>query len=204
MSDPPALPGRVLGLDIGTHRIGVAISDELGIVAVPDRVILVPQTGTGEGEAITAIVAYVRDRAVVRVVAGLPRNMRGERGVQATWTQRVVDALRAALIELHIPVVTSDERLTTSLAERFEHDQDREHRRGEQDARWSDPIANRFGRDRGRGQKQGTMKTRQRGGGGRENREDVDARAAAVILQGYLDRQRARTAREIDGNSHPA
>ncbi len=192
MTAPSALPGRVLGLDIGTHRIGVAISDELGLVAVPDRVLSVAQTVGGEGEAIATIVEYVRERGAVRVVAGLPRNMRGERGVQATWTQRVVDALRSALAEIHIPVVTSDERLTTSLAERFAHDQVREHQRGEQDARWSDPISKRSGRDRGRGQKQGTMKTRQRGGGGRESREDVDARAAAVILQGYLDRQRAR------------
>lgn len=190
MSGPPIVPGRALGLDIGTHRIGVAISDELGIVAVPDRVIAVQQRGDGESAAVAAIVAYARERAVVRVVAGLPRNMRGERGVQAQWTQGFIDRLRLALEELHIPVVTMDERLSTSLAERFAHDQDREHRQGEQEAHWSAL------RDRGRGRKQGTMKTRRRGGGGREDREDLDARAAAVILQGYLDRQRARGARD--------
>lgn len=196
MSGPPVLPGRFLGLDIGTHRIGVAISDELGLVAIPDRVIPVQQRGDGESAAIAAIVAYARERAVMRVVAGLPRNMRGERGVQATWTQAFIDRLRLVLADAHIPVVTIDERLTTSLAARLAHDQEREHELGEREARWSEPVAARSGSDRGRGRKQGTMKTRRRGGGGREDREDIDARAAAVILQGYLDRQRARAARD--------
>lgn len=204
MSGPVALPGRVLGLDIGTHRIGVAISDELGIVAAPDRVIAVPQRPDGDAEAIAAIVAYARERAVVRIVAGEPRNMRGAAGVQATWTQRFVAALRRALAELHIPVATTDERLSTALAERFTHEQAREHQAGERNARWSEPMPDRAHRDRGRGQKQGTTKTQRRGGGGRARREDVDARAAAVILQGYLDRQRARAARAIDGSGDPA
>ncbi len=150
---------RLIGLDVGTHRIGVAVSDELQIIASPETTILVAQRDEGTDEAIRAIVALVRRYEARRVVVGLPRNMKGERGVQALWTEQFVARLRAALEPLKVYVSVIDERLTTAQATRtFQEER---------------------GRSRGvRREKQG--------------RTTLDARAAALILQGYLDRRRNR------------
>ncbi len=156
---------RVIGLDIGTRRIGVAVSDELGIIASPETTITVADGPTGEGEAMIAITAIVQRFAAHRVVAGLPRNMKGERGVQAQWTERFVVNLRAALSAERVPVVLYDERLTSVEAAR------------------SLPQT-----------KGGTRRKRADPAG----RMTVDARAAALILQGYLDRRRRRED-DLDG-----
>ena len=150
---------RLIGLDVGTHRIGVAVSDELQIIASPETTILIAQRDEGTDEAIRAIVALVRRYEARRVVVGLPRNMKGERGVQALWTEQFVSRLRAALEPLKVYVSVIDERLTTAQAIRtFQEER---------------------GRSRGvRREKQG--------------RTTLDARAAALILQGYLDRRRNR------------
>lgn len=151
---------RLIGLDVGTHRIGVAVSDELQIIASPETTILVAQRGEGRDEAIRAIVALVRRYEARRVVVGVPRNMKGERGVQAVWTEEFVARLRAALEPLKVYISLIDERLTTTQASRTFDNAER-------------------GRSRGKQRE-------------KEGRGTLDARAAALILQGYLDRRRNR------------
>ena len=100
---------RVLGLDYGAARTGVAISDPTGTLARPLRV--VRRAATDEG--LKELAALVRSEAVDRVVVGLPLTLRGERGEQAEETERFAEALEAAL---DVPVERYDERFTTTLA----------------------------------------------------------------------------------------
>ena len=100
---------KVLALDYGSARTGVAVSDPTGTVARPLEVI-----DRVDGEAGMARLAeLVSSEAVERVVVGLPVTLRGERGAQAGETDRFVERLRAAL---DVPVETFDERFTTTLA----------------------------------------------------------------------------------------
>ena len=100
---------RVLALDYGAARTGVAISDPTGTLARPLRV--VRRAATDEG--LKELAALVRAEAVDRVVVGLPLTLRGERGEQADETERFAKALEAAL---DVPVERYDERFTTTLA----------------------------------------------------------------------------------------
>jgi putative holliday junction resolvase len=101
---------KVLALDFGSARTGVAVSDPTGTIAKPIGV--VERAATDDGLA--RLVALVRAEAVERVVVGLPLTLRGERGDQAVETERFVEALRATL---DVPVESFDERFTTDLAE---------------------------------------------------------------------------------------
>ncbi len=105
---------RVLALDYGSARTGVAISDASGTIARPLGV--VEQAATEGGLA--RLAELVRQQEVERVVVGLPLTMRGGRGEQARETERFVEALRAAL---GVPVESFDERFTSDLAERDEN-----------------------------------------------------------------------------------
>jgi putative Holliday junction resolvase len=101
---------KVLALDFGRARTGVAISDPTGTLARPLGV--VEHAATKDGlERISQIVAEQRAESVV---VGLPLTMAGARGEQARETERFVELLSA---ELNIPVVTFDERFTTDLAQ---------------------------------------------------------------------------------------
>jgi putative Holliday junction resolvase len=102
---------RVLALDYGAARTGVAVSDATGTIAAP--VGIVERASTVDGLA--RLQAIVREQDVERVVVGLPLTLRGERGEQAAETEAFVGALRAAL---DVPVETYDERFTTALAAR--------------------------------------------------------------------------------------
>jgi putative Holliday junction resolvase len=102
---------KVLALDYGFARTGVAVSDPTGTVARPLGV--VEQAATESGLAELARLA--RDEEVERVVVGLPLTMRGVRGEQAAETERFVEALRGVLA---VPVELYDERFTTDLAQR--------------------------------------------------------------------------------------
>jgi putative pre-16S rRNA nuclease len=102
---------RVLALDYGTARTGVAVSDETETIVRPLSVVARAVTPGGIDE-IARLVAAER---VGQVVVGLPLTLRGERGAQARETETFVAALRAAL---DVPVETYDERFTTSLAAR--------------------------------------------------------------------------------------
>jgi putative pre-16S rRNA nuclease len=136
--------GRVLGLDLGDARIGVAISD-------PDRRLALPlgtvQVGRPPGE-LRAIAELVREHEVVLIVVGHPLSLRGEAGPRARKTEELTAALGAAVA---VPVELHDERLSTVEAERA---------------------------------------LRDAGTRGRQLRRAVDASAATVILQAWLDAHR--------------
>jgi putative Holliday junction resolvase len=103
-------PGRVLGLDLGDVRIGVAISDDDRRMAVPLGTI-----HTGAPADLKAIAKLVDEHAATTVVVGLPLSMTGERGPSAVKAGSFADALRAFL---NVPVELHDERLSTVEAER--------------------------------------------------------------------------------------
>ena len=100
---------RILGLDFGRARIGVAISDELQMLAHP------LETIPANEEPASRVAEIVREKQVEHVVAGIPRQMDGQIGTAATEVIEFVEKLRAIL---PCPVVTWDERLTTVAAHR--------------------------------------------------------------------------------------
>jgi putative transcription antitermination factor YqgF len=100
---------KVLALDYGAARTGVAVSDPTGTVARPLFVVERASTETGIAE----VLDLARREDVERIVVGLPLTLRGERGRQAEETERFISRLRA-LSEL--PVETYDERFTTRIA----------------------------------------------------------------------------------------
>ncbi len=102
---------RVMGLDIGEKRIGVALSDPLGIMAGALAVI----ERTTDEAAMEQIIDLARENEVERVVVGMPRSLDGSLGKQAQAVQSFVDLLKKSI---GIPVVTWDERLSTVAADR--------------------------------------------------------------------------------------
>lgn len=100
---------KVLALDYGSARTGVAISDATGTIARP--LCVVERAATPAG--LERIAELVREEDAERVVVGLPLTLRGEHGEQARATEEFVAALRAAVA---VPVETFDERFTTTLA----------------------------------------------------------------------------------------
>jgi putative Holliday junction resolvase len=99
----------ILALDFGRARIGVAISDDLQLLAHPLETI--PTKDRPESR----IARIVDDKNVDHIVAGVPRQMNGQIGAAATEVLQFVEKLRAIL---PCPVVTWDERLTTVAAHR--------------------------------------------------------------------------------------
>ncbi|HEY67809.1 MAG TPA: Holliday junction resolvase RuvX [Thermoflexia bacterium] len=136
---------RVLALDVGERRIGVAISDPSGTIARPLQTLA---RGSRE-EDFAAIAALVAEHGVGLVVVGRPLSLNGTEGPQARRVARYAEALTATL---PVPVTAWDERFTTVTAEEILRQTRRKKRRA---------------RDKG----------------------EVDAVAAAVILQSYLDSQ---------------
>jgi putative Holliday junction resolvase len=100
---------KVLALDYGAVRTGVAVSDPTGTLARPLRTVEAAATDDGLNE----LAELVRAEEVDRVVVGLPLTLRGERGEQARETERFAAALEAIL---EVPVDRFDERFTTTLA----------------------------------------------------------------------------------------
>ncbi len=138
---------RVLALDVGDRRIGVALSDPTGLIASPLTII----RRTSERQDHLAIVAIARENAVDLIVVGLPRTLRDEIGPQAQRVLRFGDRLAGVL---GLPTTYWDERHSTFDAESI--------------------VGARHGR---RGSRQSPY---------------VDDVAAAVILQSYLDSNRAK------------
>jgi putative holliday junction resolvase len=101
---------KVLALDFGSARTGVAVSDPTGTIAKPVGIVERAATETG----LTQLAALVQAEEVDLVVVGLPLTLRGELGEQADETERFVTDLRATV---DVPVDTFDERFTTDLAE---------------------------------------------------------------------------------------
>ncbi|MBR89694.1 MAG: Holliday junction resolvase RuvX [Verrucomicrobiales bacterium] len=132
---------RVLAIDHGTKRMGIAVSDELGMLAQP--VGFIPAEPFEE--FLVELKGLLAEREVEQVLVGMPRNMDGSYGPQALKVPDFVAVLKRAVSQ---PVKTWDERLTTVQA---------------------------AGKLRASGKK------------ARQQKEKVDAAAAAVLLQGYLD-----------------
>jgi putative Holliday junction resolvase len=103
--------GRILALDYGSRRMGVAISDPLGLTAQP----LPPIPREGDRKDIAAIGRLAAEREVTRVVVGLPLLLNGDEGPQAVRARAFGEKLAA---ELSLPVKMWDERLTTAQSER--------------------------------------------------------------------------------------
>ena len=100
---------KVLALDFGSARTGVAVSDPTGTLARPCGVI--EQAGTESG--LDSLLAVIEREAPERIVVGMPITLRGEHGEQAQATAAFVEALRGRVT---VPVETYDERFTSVLA----------------------------------------------------------------------------------------
>jgi putative Holliday junction resolvase len=103
-------PGRVLGLDLGDARIGVAISDDARRMAVP-----LGTVRTGAPADVRAIAGLVHEHGVTLVVVGHPLLLSGKAGERAHHAERFAAALTGLL---DVPVLLQDERLSTVEAER--------------------------------------------------------------------------------------
>ena len=101
---------KVLALDYGRARTGVAVSDPTGTIARPVGV--VEQAGSDPGLA--RLMQLIAEHEVERVIVGMPLTLRGERGEQARETEAFIETLAGAT---DVPVVAFDERFTTDLAE---------------------------------------------------------------------------------------
>lgn len=101
---------KVLALDFGSARTGVAVSDPTGTVARPVTIVERAATDAGFAKLLVVIAAEGPELVVV----GMPLTLRGEHGEQARETDEFVDRLRAAI---ETPVETYDERFTSVLAD---------------------------------------------------------------------------------------
>ena len=107
---PEPVP-RILAVDWGQRRIGLAVSDPQGIIATGLETLVV----RGPADALARVAAVAAEREVERIVVGLPLLMSGRRGEAAERAQRFADALAA---RTGLKVDTYDERLTSALSER--------------------------------------------------------------------------------------
>jgi putative Holliday junction resolvase len=103
--------GRLLGLDVGDRRIGVAVSD-------PDQGLALPVTTVtrGSGRELAELTSLVREQEAVGLVVGLPVSLSGEEGAQARRTREFARDLRE---RLNLPVAFWDERLSSQEADRI-------------------------------------------------------------------------------------
>ncbi len=137
---------RILALDLGERRIGVAVSDPTGTVARPVGVVV----RKSRAEDFAAIARLVAEYGAERVIVGRPLTLRGEVGPQARWVEAYAQALAETL---PVPVELWDERYTTVAAQEI-------------------------------------LETVRRPGK-RRRRSNLDAVAAAVLLQGFLEARKA-------------
>jgi putative Holliday junction resolvase len=105
--------GRILGVDLGARRIGLAVSDPTGLIATPLRVL--DRSGDATGDR-RRIVEAAREEEADRIVVGMPTELSGRAGPAAAAAAAEVAALRALAPDLAVDVV--DERLTTVIAQR--------------------------------------------------------------------------------------
>jgi putative Holliday junction resolvase len=136
--------GPVLGVDPGSRRIGLAVSDALGISARPLAVV------DAGGDAATVIGTHAEELGVKAIVVGLAVGLSGSEGDSAKRARDLADQLAAVT---GLPIEFADERFSTARAEELLRDRVRDRR---------------------------------------ERRKLVDAAAAAVILQGWLDAKAAQ------------
>ena len=111
MNTESSMPGRLLGLDLGQRRIGVALSDPYGILASPLCTIVLDDPNRGQDE----VVSLVEQHEVVRIVVGLPLLLAGDEGSEARRVRAWVKRLQQ---QLDVPLELWDERLSSAAAER--------------------------------------------------------------------------------------
>jgi putative Holliday junction resolvase len=153
---------RSLGLDVGDKRTGVAISDPQEILATPLTVLI----SKDEDALINEIIKLVEQYKAERIVVGLPRRLNGELGKQANKVTTFTDKLswRAKQNNLNqLDVQLWDERLSTKAAERLKAE-----------------VGGKGGKLRSRAKKRARNRSF-------SVKAEVDAIAAAFILQGFLD-----------------
>ena len=138
---------RVIALDVGDRRIGIALSDPTGLLASPVSTI----TRKGHDMDVDEVLALAAQNDVAEIIVGMPVSLSGRKGAQAARTTAFAEGLRR---QTDLPVVFVDERYSTVQAERSLRE-----------------LGVQPSRDRAR----------------------VDAAAAAVILQSYLDSKRAKS-----------
>lgn len=102
---------RVLGLDVGSKTIGVAISDEFGWTAQALEVI----QRKGMSRDIERIKQVIKEYQVGNIIIGLPKNMDGKEGEQAKKVREFLETLQT---KVNLPIKTWDERLSTVMAEK--------------------------------------------------------------------------------------
>ncbi len=162
---------RSLGLDVGGERTGVAISDPQGILATPLTVL----ASRDENALIKEILTLVSQHKVARIVVGLPRQLSGDLGKQANKVTAFADELLAQAKQGsldQVDVQLWDERLSTRAAERLKTEA---------------------------GGQVGGLRLRGKRGARNRNpaiKAKVDAIAAALILQAFLDSQHPNDAEE--------
>ncbi len=160
---------RSLGLDVGDKRIGVAVSDTEGIIAFS----LTTIAGGDKETAIKDVINLAEEYDVERIVIGLPRSLDGTLGRQANKVMAFAEKLRSVIAseakQSHpdgVDIQMWDERLSTKAAERLMMEAS------------------------GRGNKP-TRRPKRRANTSRSaDKVSVDAMAAAIILQGFLDSRR--------------
>jgi len=108
---------RILGMDVGDKRIGLALSDSNGILASPLTII----ERTGELDEIKTILKIIEEREIGQIIVGLPRLMNGNIGAQA---EKVQDFVVTLSTYTDIPIELRDERLTTVTAVRLKQETD--------------------------------------------------------------------------------
>ena len=106
---------KILGLDLGERRIGLALSDDTGLLAFPLTAL---SRSDLEGD-ISSILGTVQEHSVIEIVVGMPLSLTGKRGPQAHSTKRFITALAE---KTSIPIRTLDERFSTVEAERLLHE----------------------------------------------------------------------------------
>lgn len=108
-----AAAGRVLAIDLGAVRIGLALSDPIGMIAQP----LAALERTGPARDLRELGRLVREHEIKQAVVGLPLLLSGEEGSAAAGARAFAAALRAAVADLDVALW--DERLTTREVERM-------------------------------------------------------------------------------------
>jgi len=136
-------PGRVIALDLGEKRIGIAISDPTRTIASPHSVL----NRASRAADFAHYAQLINEQRITLLVIGLPITLGGQEGQRAAWVRDYADGLRD---QIDIPITFWDESLSTVAATAALHAQGRR---------------------------------------GRKVKERVDAVAAALILQSYLDAQ---------------
>jgi putative Holliday junction resolvase len=103
---------RILALDHGTKRIGIALSDELKMIATPLEYVLTEPIA----EFFVRLKEIIREKEVELILIGMPRNMDGSYGPAALKVQEFIAVLKD---KVAVPIQTWDERLTSAQAQRF-------------------------------------------------------------------------------------